>query len=71
MRFRVPRPKSAPKRVLWPATRPDLDKLCRHAADALSGLIYTDDARVVELIASKTFAIGEPPGVRITVEDIS
>jgi Holliday junction resolvase RusA-like endonuclease len=66
--FRLERPATAPKRVLLPAKKPDLDKLVRHVLDALSGLIYTDDARIVTLRASKTFAAGMPPGVTVMVE---
>ena len=65
--FRLPRPASAPKRVTVPMRKPDLDKLARHALDSLSGLIYSDDARIVVLVATKAFAENEPPGVRIQV----
>jgi len=46
--FTLPRPKSMPKRVLWPATRPDGDKLLRATHDALkdAGLIQ-DDGQIV------------------------
>lgn len=63
--FFVPRPKSAPKRVQYPSTRPDWDKLARSAGDSLSRVIYTDDARVVDAHVSKRFAIGRPPGAVI------
>lgn len=63
--FFMPRPKSAAKRVQYPATRPDWDKLARSAGDSLSKIIYTDDARVVDAHVSKRFAIGRPPGAEI------
>lgn len=65
--FYVARPKSAPKRVLVPATRPDLDKCVRAIGDALSKIAYTDDARIVDLIARKRFAVDSPPRVEIEV----
>ncbi len=47
--FTMPRPKSAPKRLVTPSTRPDLSKLIRAAEDALvdCGLL-ADDARIAE-----------------------
>ena len=33
--------------------RPDLDKLCRAALDAMTGVVYVDDAQVAILSAAK------------------
>lgn len=65
VRFYLPRPKTAPKRVCVPAKKPDLDKLLRALKDGLTrGGIYRDDAQVVEIKASKAFAAGhqDPAG---------
>ncbi len=35
--FYLPRPKSAPKRITWPAVRPDLDNYSKAIIDALNG----------------------------------
>lgn len=54
--FRLPRPKSAPRSVIWPAKRPDLDKLCRAVLDGLTdGGAFADDGQVVALDAMKMF----------------
>lgn len=53
--FYLPRPKSLPKRILTPASRPDLDKLLRAALDAMTGLLYDDDAQVAAVTASKAY----------------
>jgi Holliday junction resolvase RusA-like endonuclease len=66
--FRLPRPKSAPKRRVWPDRKPDIDKLARAVLDALTGTLITDDARVCSLIVTKTFAGERPPGATITLE---
>jgi len=58
--FELPRPATSPKRVLYPAKKPDLDKLVRAVLDALTGIIYADDARVVALSATKRYAKGAP-----------
>lgn len=65
--FYMPRPKSAPKRVKFPATRPDADKLVRSVLDALTKLAYTDDSRIVNLHVYKRFAINTPPHAIIVV----
>ncbi len=67
--FYLPRPKSAPKRVIYPATKPDLSKLVRSIEDALSKIAYTDDARIVKLNIEKLFAIDSPPRVEIEVSE--
>lgn len=54
--FTLPRPKSAPKSRVYPDRKPDLDKLCRAALDALTGAgLIRDDAQVVALAATKTY----------------
>lgn len=55
--FYLPRPQSAPKRVLWPAKKPDLDKLLRAALDGFTDAgVFGDDAQVVDVRARKRFA---------------
>lgn len=63
--FLLPRPKSEPKtRRTWPDRRPDLDKLCRAAFDALSNVIFDDDSRIVHMDTGKDWGV---PGVVIEV----
>lgn len=66
LRFYLPKPKSAPKRRrTWPDKKPDLDKLIRAVGDALTGIVYTDDARIVTITASKDYSV--TPRVEIAV----
>lgn len=62
--FRLTRPRAhrnargelrsgAPRR---PAVKPDLDKLLRSTLDALTGVAFDDDARVVQVSAAKIYA---------------
>lgn len=44
-------------------TRPDLDKLVRAVLDALTGVVFRDDAQVVSLTARKHYADSSPPGL--------
>jgi crossover junction endodeoxyribonuclease RusA len=51
--------RKAPKRGArqgYAATRPDIDKLARAVLDALTGVLYHDDAQVVDLHLSKIWA---------------
>jgi Holliday junction resolvase RusA-like endonuclease len=61
--FQFVRPKSAKNRPLM-VVKPDLDKLVRGVCDALTGVIYHDDAQVVEIIASKRYGAVESVTVR-------
>jgi crossover junction endodeoxyribonuclease RusA len=62
--FRFKRPKSVRKAILYKTTKPDTDKLIRSCLDALTGIVWHDDAQVVEINAQKEF--GTQPGVKIT-----
>ena len=82
--FMLPRPKrhygkgdvlraDAPSR---PGIRPDWDKLARAVGDALSGIVYADDALVVEALVTKhyselsLFTCVFPGGVRVRVNEV-
>jgi len=65
--FALPKPPSVPKRRTVPTTRPDVDKLARAVLDALTGLVFHDDAQVVLLTAMKTYAADVPCGVTVIV----
>ena len=57
LRFYLPRPKSAPRRVTMATKKPDLDKLVRAVKDGLTRAgVYRDDSQVVGLGARKDFA---------------
>jgi crossover junction endodeoxyribonuclease RusA len=68
--FGLPRPKKYQRLGLEVAhcVAPDLDKLARGVLDALSGVAFVDDAQVVHLFATKTYApLNGAPYARITV----
>lgn len=59
LEFYLPKPKSAPKRVIYPVKKPDLDKLVRTVKDAMTRAgVYRDDSQVVVLHTGKAFAAG-------------
>lgn len=74
--FLMPRPKGHTGKkgpssswVPYPTTRPDATKLWRAAEDALTGILWNDDAQIVHQVIRKEYAI-ESCGVRISVEVI-
>jgi Holliday junction resolvase RusA-like endonuclease len=69
--FALPRPKKYQRRGVEPAhcVAPDLDKLVRGVLDALSQVVFVDDAQVVSLSAVKFYAaIDTAPYAQIQVE---
>jgi crossover junction endodeoxyribonuclease RusA len=66
LHFLLPRPKSKPKRVWAPTTKPDLDKLVRAALDALTNVVWRDDSIVIQIFATKSYA-EDTPGVHLEI----
>lgn len=67
--FVMPRRSGAPKSYTPEHTRrPDLDKLQRAIGDALTKVVWTDDAKVIDWHTRKREANpGETPGARIRI----
>lgn len=70
--FVVPRPKGhfgakglRPSAPHYPTVKPDVLKLARAVEDALSGVVYRDDAQIVEELLAKEY--GEPARVEVRV----
>jgi Holliday junction resolvase RusA-like endonuclease len=54
-----------PSAPIHPATKPDVDKLARAILDAITGILITDDSRVIRIAARKVY--GWPPAADITI----
>jgi Holliday junction resolvase RusA-like endonuclease len=52
-----------------PTRPPDIDKVARALLDALTGIAYTDDAQVVDLIISKRY--GPADAIAITIAQVA
>jgi Holliday junction resolvase RusA-like endonuclease len=50
---------------VFPATRPDVDKLSRAVLDALTGTVYRDDAQIVVKVARKVYGLPERAEIRV------
>lgn len=73
--FRMPRPKSHYKASgeikadapFYPIVRPDITKLLRSTEDAMTGIVYHDDAHIAEQNIHRTYSSGDDTGARISV----
>lgn len=66
--FYFQKPSSAPQRRIRPTVKPDLDKICRACFDAMTGILITDDAQIVDAHPRKFY--GTPERVEITVREL-
>ena len=67
--FKLPRPKSTPKKRFHVTVKPDLDKLIRAAFDAMTGIVFLDDKQVAQVHATKRYSL--EPGVQIDVDEMA
>ena len=67
--FMMPRPKTLAKKVRHHIKKPDLDKLLRLIKDALKGVIYKDDAQVIDVSTSKRYSLTTGVMIRATKVD--
>lgn len=71
--FIMPRPsrlrwKTKPMPREWHASKPDVENIAKAVLDALTGLVWIDDAQVASLHCKKLYASGdEQPGAEVTV----
>jgi len=61
------RPKSVPKKVRLPVSRPDWDNYAKLVMDALEKYAYHNDSQITTAIVQKRF--GEPPRIEICLEE--
>lgn len=71
LNFYLPRPQSLPRKVTHHMKKPDLDKLTRGILDALTPVVWRDDAQVVDVRATKHYQDDRlAPCVSIYVEEL-
>lgn len=66
--FYLLKPKSRPKKCKYPDRKPDHDNLEKALYDALEGIIYVNDSRIVDKVFRKRY--GDPPRVEIIIKTI-
>jgi crossover junction endodeoxyribonuclease RusA len=67
--FYLQKPVSTPKKRQYPSVKPDLSKLVRSTEDAMTGILYADDAQVVEFSVRKHYGTPERVEVTATIID--
>ena len=66
LRFHLKKPKSLKKNAhVWHTKKPDISKITRSIEDALTGIIWGDDAQIVESSQQKFYS--DAPGVEILI----
>jgi len=74
--FVFPRPgrlcwKKRPMPRCWHHSKPDTENVLKALQDALTGLLWKDDAQIAEVRCSKVYAAGdEQPAVSVRVEQL-
>lgn len=58
-------PKKMPKGRTRPVVKPDVSKLIRAAEDAMTGIVYGDDAQIVSTAADKVYGLPERTEVHV------
>lgn len=61
-----PRPRSHRGRI-WAATRPDWDNYAKAIGDALTGILWVDDGRIVDGRVLKLYADDDKPRIEVSV----
>jgi Holliday junction resolvase RusA-like endonuclease len=66
--FVMSRPNSVPEhRRIRPTVKPDIDKLIRAVADALTGILFLDDCQVTSMVVNKGYNDARRTGAYIVV----
>lgn len=68
--YGIPIPKSLEPRIkrgeiIYPTKRPDMDNYEKSVLDAMNGIVYKDDAQVIEVIQKKRYS--RNPKVIVTI----
>jgi Holliday junction resolvase RusA-like endonuclease len=67
--FRLPRPKSLPKKITYHVKRPDLDNEIKSLSDAMTKAgAWKDDSQIFHLTAAKTYARPGEEGVTVIID---
>jgi Holliday junction resolvase RusA-like endonuclease len=56
LEFYFIKPKSVPKKRLFPTVKPDLDNLVKLVCDVMNKLVYWDDAQIIDLHVKKRYS---------------
>lgn len=64
------RPKSIPKRIVFPVRKPDLDNYFKTLTDALEKYVYQNDSQIVSCIIRKRYCLpGQVPRIELKIKE--
>jgi Holliday junction resolvase RusA-like endonuclease len=66
MKFFFAKPPSVSKKRIHLVVKPDVDKISRCCSDAMTGIVWADDAQIIQLSASKQYGIPERTEIVVT-----
>jgi Holliday junction resolvase RusA-like endonuclease len=65
--FVLPKPPSAPKKRIYPTTKPDIDNCYKLLTDALERFLYANDSQVVEVHMRKSYGM---PCIKLHIQEV-
>ena len=66
MKFYFDKPPSISKKRVHMVVKPDADKISRSTIDAMTGILFADDAQILQLSASKYYGLPERVEISVT-----
>ena len=66
MKFYFAKPPSVSKKRLHMVVKPDADKISRSTIDSMTGVLFADDAQIIQLSASKYYGLPERAEITVT-----
>ena len=65
--FYIEKPKSKPKKVAMPVSRPDIDNYAKTLMDACNQYVYPDDSQLTTVHFRKRY--GTPPRIELVIQE--
>jgi len=67
IQFRLQRPKSLPKKIIYHTKKSDLDNLLKLLLDALESVVFVNDSQFVGITMSKEYGV---PGISMEITQL-
>jgi Holliday junction resolvase RusA-like endonuclease len=68
--FWIEKPKSVPKKRIFPTKKPDVDNLAKLLMDSLNGYLFHDDSQVVNSHFRKRYCLdGQVPRIELEISE--
>jgi len=67
IQFRLQRPKSLPKKIIYHTKKPDADNMLKLLMDALESVVFVNDSQFVGITMSKEYGV---PGISMEITQL-